>query len=362
MSELYILPAKYGDAFILHCKKGDEEGRIVVDGGPIKRKINSVFLQEVEKLPHIDLMVLTHHDKDHIVGIMTYVKTHEDDKPFPVKKLWVNCARHIDLSQGGDLSAPQASSLADTLNEIKKQNDIEWKEYIIDGFDTSDITYANIDVLSPNAELLKKYIAKYEEKAGVAVQEEGLKLTAQDERNDLKESLEVLAERPKGKPNENEYSVLVNMASIAFILWCDDLSVLMLGDCFPHQIVDALTARGYTKENKLEVDFVKVAHHGSKFNISNEMLDLIKCRNFIISTDGGQGDSYHPNREALANIICHPERNYDETVHLHFNYTLESIKTKNGFALFNEGEDETYNFRIHEPNEETENRYRTTCY
>ena len=362
MSELYFLPAKYGDAFILHCKKGDEEGWIVVDGGPIKRKINSVFLQEVEKLPHIDLMVLTHHDKDHIVGIMTYVSTHQEDNPFPVKKLWVNCARHIDLAQGGDLSAPQASSLADTLMSIQKHNNIEWKESVIDGFDTSDIKFADIDVLSPNDELLKKYIAKYEEIAGVAIPEEGLSLTAQDERDDLKVSLEELAQRPKSKPNENEYSVLVNMASIVFILRCDGLSVLMLGDCFPHQIVEALIARGYSKENKVEVDFVKVAHHGSKFNISNELLELIKCRNFIIPTNGGQGDSYHPNREALANIICHPERNYGETVHLHFNYTLGSIKTKNGFALINEGEDETYNFRIHEPNEEAENRYRTTCY
>lgn len=363
MSELYFLPAQYGDAFFLHCQKEEEEGWIVVDGGPIKLKKRSVFLQEVEKLPYIDLMVLTHHDNDHIVGILSYVNEHKDDKPFPVKKLWVNCARHIGIEQGGDLSAPQASSLADTLNEIQKESEIEWKIIITDGLDTSDIKFADIDVLSPNADLLGKYIKEYEKKAEAPGPEDGLPLTAQDERNDLKTSLPDLAMRPKAKPNEKDYSILVNMASIVFVLRCDGLSVLMLGDSFSRQIVDALAARGITKENKLKVDFVKVAHHGSKYNISNELLELIDCHNFIISTDGGLGDSFHPNREALANIICHPARNYDETIHLHFNYTLESIKGKNGFPLFNEGEDKEYNFMIHEPNEdEAENQYRTTCY
>jgi hypothetical protein len=43
MSELYFLPAQYGDAFLIHCNKGDEEGWIVVDGGPLMLKNKSVF-------------------------------------------------------------------------------------------------------------------------------------------------------------------------------------------------------------------------------------------------------------------------------------------------------------------------------
>lgn len=31
MSELYFLPALHGDAFFLHCQKGDEEGWIVLE-------------------------------------------------------------------------------------------------------------------------------------------------------------------------------------------------------------------------------------------------------------------------------------------------------------------------------------------
>lgn len=38
---------------------------------------------------------------------------------------------------------------------------------------------------------------------------------------------------------------------------------------------------------------MKVSHHGSRNNISVELLDMIKCDKFIISTDGGTGNSYH---------------------------------------------------------------------
>lgn len=363
MSELFFLPAQHGDAFFLHCQKGSEEGWIIVDGGPIPNKKKSVFLQEIEKLQKIDLMVLTHHDEDHIVGIMTYVNVHKEEKPFPVTKLWVNCARHIDIAQGGNFSAQQANSLADALKEIQKDSNIEWEKKITTGIDTSDIKFADIDVLSPSEDVLRIYISEYEKKAGVPEQGEGLPLTAQDETDDLDVSLKDLAQRTKGKIDENDYSVRVNMASIAFTLRCDGLSILMLGDCFPQQIVEELTARGISKEKKLKVDFVKVAHHGSKFNINNELLDMIDCQNYLISTNGGKGQTYHPNREALANIICHPERKYEETLHIHFNYTLQSIRNKNGFNLFNEGEEKEYNFIIHEPDEEeTEIRYRATCY
>ena len=38
-SVLTFLPALYGDAFIIHCYKGDNEGYIIVDGGPNRNPI-----------------------------------------------------------------------------------------------------------------------------------------------------------------------------------------------------------------------------------------------------------------------------------------------------------------------------------
>lgn len=55
-SVLTFLPALHGDAFIIHCYKGDNDGYIIVDGGPnINSRLNP-FINEVEKISHIDLI------------------------------------------------------------------------------------------------------------------------------------------------------------------------------------------------------------------------------------------------------------------------------------------------------------------
>jgi beta-lactamase superfamily II metal-dependent hydrolase len=59
---------------------------------------------------------------------------------------------------------------------------------------------------------------------------------------------------------------------------------------------------GYTKLKKLEVDFMQVAHHGSKNNTTDQLLELIACSDFIISADGINKHNL-PHKETLARII-----------------------------------------------------------
>ena len=355
MSELYFLPAKHGDAFFLHCEKVNEEGWIIVDGGPSGNARHNPFINEVEKLPSHDLMVMTHQDDDHLMGIRAYISTHKDDAVFPVKRLWVNCARHIDIPKSGDLSPKRASNMAEMLSEIAKGQVLIWTDRITDGYKDDTIRFADIDVLNPQADMLERFIPAYEAKAGVA-EEKGTNLTAQAAQRSIDDyaiSLVDLAKREKEEPSEANYSQFANMVSIAFIVRCEGMSGLMLGDSFPGQIVAALKSRSYSSENRLKVDFVKVAHHGSRNNISNELLDMIDCHHFLISTNGGAARSYHPDREAMANILCHEGRDTGK-VHLHFNYKLAEIEASKHFKLFHEEEPEKYNFEIYEPGENTE--------
>ena len=134
MSNLFFLPAQHGDAFFLHCQKGDEAGWIVVDGGAsVNTKFNP-FIKLIETLPSRDLMILTHHDDDHLTGIRSYIKKHKQENPFPVKRLWVNCARHFDFPEGGDLSANHANNLADVLKEIAETQPLQWLDYITEEY------------------------------------------------------------------------------------------------------------------------------------------------------------------------------------------------------------------------------------
>ena len=132
-STIHFLPAEHGDAFILHCYKGGNEGYIVVDGGPYCMHSWNFISKQFEAIPHIDLMILTHHDDDHIGGIIRYIKAHKNDNPFPVRKMWANCARVKDFQESLYLSPNQASKLADALTEISKNTGLEWKERIHEG-------------------------------------------------------------------------------------------------------------------------------------------------------------------------------------------------------------------------------------
>ena len=45
----------------------------------------------------------------------------------------------------------------------------------------------------------------------------------------------------------------------------------------------------------------KLPHHASQNNISKELLELLQCKRYLISTNGSYFD--HPDREAIARVI-----------------------------------------------------------
>lgn len=348
-SVLTFLPALHGDAFIIHCYKGDNEGYIIVDGGPYRNPILNPFINEVENISHIDLMIMTHQDDDHLVGIKNYIERHKDDKMFPVDRLWVNSARFVDMPEDQNLSAVKANSMADTLRKMGDANKIRWTEVVTAGFDTSDITFADIEVIAPSAKTLGLFFDSYEALLLQKGLEPAMDLSAFKRiKEDRNIGLQTLSERKKLAPDPKKYANLTNMASIAFIIRCDGLSALMLGDSFPDEIETYLREKGYSEENKLVVDFVKVSHHGSRNNISNSLLDIIDCVNYLIPTNGGVKSSYHPDRETLANILCHVGRDRSIPVHFFFNYSLARIESRVG-KLFND-EDHIFNYIIHDNN------------
>ena len=360
-STILFLPAEHGDAFILHCYKGDNEGYVVVDGGPYSMHSWNFISKQFEDIPHIDLMILTHHDDDHIGGILRYIKAHKEDNPFPVKKMWANCARVKDFQESLDLSPNQASKLADALMEISKNTGLEWKERIQEGYDCSYIDFADIEIIGPSEDLLNNYLEFYQKDIGEQLQE-GQDLSGIDSDDYLNKSLDELAMIKTPNPDLSKKGVLTNAASISCIIEADGLSVLMLGDSYPQFVVPYLKEREKHK-GRLKVDLVKVAHHGSLNNISCELLDLIDCNNYIIPTNGGAARVKHPDRIAMAKILRHDNRDRSVLVHLHFNYPLKTFATRKELVLFNEGEKEEYKFEVHEPDENfVRNGYKVVKY
>lgn len=305
----------------------------MVDGGPSSKYCIDAVLEELNNLPFIDLMILTHFDDDHIAGLLEYVKLHMDC--FPVERIWVNCSKDIYVSNSSTISYNQAYSLDKLLNKISEKKSFAKEVYINNTMPKIDLGFCNIQVLSPTPEALNINIEKYKKTITTIAS------TRVDV--DSRKSLEELATN-KTLPKK-DWEDVINRSSIAFTLEADGKVLLMMGDADPWIVHDKLKELGFSEDEPLKVNMMKISHHGSRNNTCNELLDLLKCHNYIISTNGGYGNSYHPDRETIAKLLCHTKRDLSQTVNLFFNYDQKRIEQRTGLLLSDE-EKQKYNCRV----------------
>jgi beta-lactamase superfamily II metal-dependent hydrolase len=109
-----------------------------------------------------------------------------------------------------------------------------------------------------------------------------------------------------------------NGSSIAILLEHQGASVLLSGDAFPDVLVPELLAlarkRGQPAGSPLAVDVLKLSHHGSRANVTTDLLKAVQAKHYVVSTSNAYFK--HPNAEALARVITagqHPVLwfNYD---------------------------------------------------
>lgn len=70
-------------------------------------------------------------------------------------------------------------------------------------------------------------------------------------------------------------------------------------------------------ENRQSVDALKLPHHGSRFNVSNNLTEQITSSRYLFSSNGSR--THHPHPEAVARVIV-AQRDNAELV---FNYRTQ---------------------------------------
>ncbi len=334
------LKAAYGDALVVKASNQDSPFTIVIDGGPeeTEDKIADYYLS----LGYIDLLILTHYDEDHIKGLIKFFSQLKKGKK-RIGIIWANCAHVINYDEEDQASAyDDAFTLASYLSKLQRLGVIgEWCDHIHAGMVFSYEDKFKIDVLSPDLQILESM----ESKCRQYIDEHGLMDDPDTDEevsyksvlsNQLK-TLDELADSYK-----TSSTTFMNTTSIAIFLTAEGQSVLLLGDAEPRVLAASLSNLGISKDKPLNINLMKVSHHGSKSNISPELMELIDCRRFLFTTNGGTGGAYHPDRQTIACLHKWMNNTDERKITLYFNYPLDTIMIRNT-GLLSDSEKSLFN-------------------
>lgn len=386
-----MFPAKNGDCFLISLGEKNKK-HILIDCGYVetyKKFLKKELIKISENGEVIDLMVITHIDQDHILGGIAFLKENNENPFITIKEIWHNSYRHLQFENEKvlNVSVKEKSILeseivlgssylqqnvdkSETLDEdISSRQGSLLAALILEGNYPWNKTFFgkavncdnktsvvkdqyNITLLSPNTNKLKKLSTTWlrelkKQKMDFLLSDEQIfddayefYLIRQEEHNVVENNIS------SGSNSYNEKSIedivlknpvdevdtsITNGSSISFIIEYRGKKLLFLADAHPDIISNNIS----NLEEKY-FDLVKLSHHGSKKNISENLIKNLNSEIFLISTNGYKHG--HPDIEPLAKIVYSQKSNSKTLV---FNYETAISK------IFNRSSwKEEYNYSV----------------
>ena len=365
------IPVDNGDCHFIRLIDGEDQYVIMVDCGSFNNPVQTYIESECRK--HIDILVITHIDDDHIKGVITMLNKYKDDDVFQIDKIWFNSyqstgeeetrkltpeetevilrlksdLKHKLKPYTGEISTNQSMTLAETILSVPKYE----KAWNLRAITTSTPVqrlgrWGKISFVSPSPERLKDLMKDYAKwiyehlyrKLGANEKYEGsenifeiLVRYADVNKHILSEgqvsAAETLTEyllREKSKPSRLDDSP-TNGSSIAFVWKKGRHRILMLGDAWADEVTRGLLKAFSKGRYPLLFDFVKVSHHASAANTTSTLLDHIESMDWFIS---GYTNSKKEHLKTVSRIILQPFiSNRVNMRNLHFNCKTDDYKT-----------------------------------
>ncbi|MGB3427505.1 MAG: MBL fold metallo-hydrolase [Burkholderiaceae bacterium] len=346
MISIEMLPGGHGDALVVEYGSDDDRHYLLVDAGTIHRyeDVRRRLLDRDEK--QYEAFVVTHVDEDHIGGAVELLS--DADLSYRISSVWFN--GYVHSERGGNVLGPVDG---ERLTRRIADGGFEWNKAFPDpvspvvggpivvpskgDLPTFELPGgATVYLLSPSGPKLKKMAKAWMEAVTAAHLVPGEGADGENRalpsfEKHVEERLRVLSDREietfAGQGGRDGSAA--NGSSIAFILEHQGKRALLGADAHPSTLVASLKRFGEMKgEERVHLDLFKLPHHGSRGNVTTELLDVIDCQTFLISTDGRTFG--HPDDAALARIFrasSKPLRiycNYEPQTALNWRATAEA--------------------------------------
>jgi beta-lactamase superfamily II metal-dependent hydrolase len=319
-----------GDSILVSTEEGTNEGtNILIDGG-VATTYQDEITYSLDKLnSDLDLVVVTHIDTDHICGIIELLN--DKYRRNMIKKFWFNTASEkmrIMEYDNNEIGGGHGNLLSSFIQsrKIPHNNNIYVKNNT-----THNIFYfgrnkdIKLTLLSPTKDGLKTLRNNWSEDDILKkCQGSSIQIGGYSQPEDRREVDDLYFKYKNKQIKFGRKDTYTNNSSIAFILSYKHKNFLFLGDSDINDINNSLKDLGYSekKDEQLQVEFVKLSHHGSKKNINDEFLSLIKSDTFVTLTNGSHPNNSkykHPDKESYALILNHTKR--AKNINLFFNYS-----------------------------------------
>lgn len=343
-------PVGIGDCQCLILENDGEKFTIMIDCGRYNSSVKNYIQNDLNL--HIDLLIITHIDNDHVCGVTKMIKSEPNlyigevlfnsYQRLPLKESDILTAGQKDrirqlkgnLDIIGDIvgdskiNAEDAKLLSEAIIDYEKRNGREiWNRAYITN-ETANINlgaasqFGELVFLSPSVadlqELDREFLHMFKALFYPRIKEDFVKnatiyelivryINSTDEIElEHGKISSIISLTPQffdymkqDKSTETTYS---NKASIAFIWAYNNVPrMLFLGDASHERVCDSITDK-FTKFPLL-LDLIKISHHGSKKNTSIELMNLVDSELYIIP--GGRNNS-SPSYETVAKILMRP--------------------------------------------------------
>jgi beta-lactamase superfamily II metal-dependent hydrolase len=335
MFTVEMLAAQQGDAVWIEYGARNAVHRVLIDAGTPASA--DAIKQRIERLPpdqrRFDLLVVTHIDTDHIGGVLKLLAERPAGLVFD--DVWFNAWRHIDRVESSRLGPIDGEILSTALDKLGWA----WNAK----FDGRAVMVGTagpppsrqlrggmtLSVLSPGQQQLARLRSSWR----TVIRAAGLDPHDPDRWAHLLEraarkgvASSILGRRldvpALGRSKFDSDKAPANGSTIALLAEFEGASCLLSGDAFAPVMVDAigrlLQARG---QRRLGVDAFKVPHHGSRYNVSNDLLNVVASSQYLFSTSGAIFG--HPDDEAVGRVLAAGGR---AAKTLHFNYPAATLR------------------------------------
>lgn len=299
--EIDMLNVKAADAFLIHFFNDDNncEYVVLIDGGNYEDgKTIAEFIRTNYTQHYIDLAICTHCDKDHYGGLIYLLEQQRDDGDdnMGIQEIWVDDpANHVELGKIKwyrrldtlEVEARSVFDLGDTnlmniIDGLVEEKKIKFFEPFADTNDYHDKSYISskwsglITIIGPTVDYYSELVPDFRNDLKKKDYET-------DENEDSSVELTEGQVYSKTLKDAGDDPSTHNQSSVILKFVPDNGDVyLFLGDA-GREAIESMSQDDI--DSIQNVYWLKVPHHGSKYNIDNDIINHIHPEVAYISTE-----------------------------------------------------------------------------